>query len=44
MPFIDVHHRIVSGKTINVAAYLWDVIFGATREEVRKHPQYLLNV
>lgn len=43
MPFIDVHHRVVSGKTINVAAYLWDVIFGATREEVRNHPPYYLN-
>jgi D-alanine-D-alanine ligase-like ATP-grasp enzyme len=27
MPFIDVHHQVISGRTINVAAYLWDVIF-----------------
>ncbi len=27
MPFIDVHHRVVSGRQINVAAYLWDMIF-----------------
>jgi hypothetical protein len=27
MPFIDVHHQVVSGRRINVAAYLWDVIF-----------------
>ncbi len=27
MPFIDVHHQVISGRTINVAAYLWDVVF-----------------
>ncbi len=27
MPFIDVHHQVVSGRKINVAAYLWDVVF-----------------
>lgn len=27
MPFIDVHHCVVSGKNINVAAYLWDEVF-----------------
>ncbi len=27
MPFIDVHHQVVSGRTINVSAYLWDVVF-----------------
>lgn len=27
MPFIDVHHCVVSGRTINVAAYLWDEVF-----------------
>lgn len=27
MPFIDVHHRVISGDTVNVAAYLWDVVF-----------------
>lgn len=31
MPFIDVHHKVVSGRTINVAAYLWDVIFPPTK-------------
>ena len=30
MPFIDVHHEVVSGRKINVAAYLWDVIFPPT--------------
>lgn len=29
MPFIDVHHQVISGRTINVAAYLWDVVFPA---------------
>jgi D-alanine-D-alanine ligase-like ATP-grasp enzyme len=27
MPFIDVHHQVISGRKINVAAYLWDVVF-----------------
>ncbi len=27
MPFIDVHHRVVSGKQINVAELLWNEIF-----------------
>lgn len=27
MPFIDVHHQVISGRTINVGAHLWDVIF-----------------
>ena len=27
MPFIDVHHQVVSGRPINVAAYLWDEVF-----------------
>jgi D-alanine-D-alanine ligase-like ATP-grasp enzyme len=27
MPFIDVHHKVVSGKEINVAKYLWEEIF-----------------
>jgi hypothetical protein len=27
MPFIDVHHRVVSGKQINVAEYLWREVF-----------------
>ncbi len=27
MPFIDVHHQVISGKPINVAAHLWNVIF-----------------
>lgn len=31
MPFIDVHHKVISGRTINVAAYLWDVIFPPTK-------------
>jgi cyanophycin synthetase len=31
MPFIDVHHQVVSGRTINVAAYLWDVVFPPRR-------------
>ncbi len=26
MPFIDVHHQVASGRTINVAAHLWDVV------------------
>jgi D-alanine-D-alanine ligase-like ATP-grasp enzyme len=29
MPFIDVHHQVISGRTINVAAHLWDVVFPA---------------
>lgn len=32
MPFIDVHHQVVSGRKINVAAYLWDVIFPTENE------------
>lgn len=31
MPFIDVHHKVVSGKEINVAKYLWEEVF---------HPKY----
>ncbi len=27
MPFIDVHHKVVSGKEINVAKYLWEEVF-----------------
>ena len=27
MPFIDVHHRVVSGRQINVAEYLWNEVF-----------------
>ncbi len=27
MPFIDVHHKVVSGKEINVARYLWEEVF-----------------
>lgn len=27
MPFIDVHHRVVSGKQINVAEFLWNEVF-----------------
>lgn len=27
MPFIDVHHKVVSGRTINVAKLLWDEVF-----------------
>lgn len=27
MPFIDVHHRVVSGRTINVGALLWKEVF-----------------
>jgi D-alanine-D-alanine ligase-like ATP-grasp enzyme len=27
MPFIDVHHQVISGRKINVAGYLWKVIF-----------------
>jgi D-alanine-D-alanine ligase-like ATP-grasp enzyme len=27
MPFIDVHHRVVSGKQINVAEHLWNEVF-----------------
>jgi D-alanine-D-alanine ligase-like ATP-grasp enzyme len=27
MPFIDVHHQVISGRKINVAAHLWDVVF-----------------
>ena len=27
MPFIDVHHRVVSGRQINVAELLWNEIF-----------------
>jgi D-alanine-D-alanine ligase-like ATP-grasp enzyme len=27
MPFIDVHHRVVSGKTIDVAEHLWNAVF-----------------
>lgn len=33
MPFIDVHHRVVSGRNINVAAYLWNEVF---HEKYRK--------
>ncbi len=27
MPFIDVHHQVVSGRPINVAALLWNEVF-----------------
>lgn len=27
MPFIDVHHRVVSGERINVAEHLWNEVF-----------------
>ena len=31
MPFIDVHHQVVSGERINVAGYLWDEVFKESR-------------
>jgi D-alanine-D-alanine ligase-like ATP-grasp enzyme len=31
MPFIDVHHQVISGRTINVAAFLWDVVFPSAK-------------
>lgn len=34
MPFIDVHHKVVSGKEINVAKYLWEEVFD---KKYRKH-------
>jgi D-alanine-D-alanine ligase-like ATP-grasp enzyme len=33
MPFIDVHHQVISGRKINVAAYLWDVVFPPLTKE-----------
>ncbi|MEN9560831.1 MAG: hypothetical protein RIQ56_104 [Candidatus Parcubacteria bacterium] len=42
MPFIDVHHRVVSGKTINVAAYVWDAVFPPLPGDT-PHKEYLLD-
>lgn len=37
MPFIDVHHQVVSGRKINVAAHLWDVVFPPLNTAVENH-------